>query len=105
MFIKPEGGDPYGVPMGVVPRLGPVELHDNVPLIGPPLPSAYGYMRHDAGAYAFSADQMHTYAQQAVEAERERCAKVCEKQFTVGDHDWRVSRAAAEKCAAAIRCT
>ena len=48
---------------------------------------------------------MRNYAQQAVEAERERCAKVCEKQFPVGDHDWRVSRAAAEKCAAAIRGT
>ncbi len=42
----------------------------------PPLP----YQDYSQGAtWAFTADQMHAYAMQERAAERERCAKVCER--------------------------
>ena len=72
----------------------------------PPLPPHEGTMTLTYGMTnkvkvpMFTADQMRAYAAQAVAAEREACAKVCEHQMTginpVGD-------IAREDCAEAIR--
>ena len=49
---------------------------DREKLLQNPLPR-YGFSNSLAGAL-FTANQMRAYAQQAVAAERERCARVCD---------------------------
>ena len=70
----------------------------------PPLPDDRRYS-HDAH---FSADQMRAYAKQAVAAERERCAAICEGVREAANHSSNgasriAAMAMAESCAKLIR--
>ena len=52
--------------------------------------------------WSHSADQMRAYAEQAVAAERERCARICDN-LNVMSLDPMVCRGSAHECAEAIR--
>ena len=70
----------------------------------PPLPKAIGWagqlFQDGPKCEVYTADQMRAYAEAAVKAEREACAKLCEARY-MGDNNREDMEARA--CAAAIR--
>ncbi|MBK8106099.1 MAG: hypothetical protein IPK42_11180 [Betaproteobacteria bacterium] len=58
--------------------------------------------RYHGDERAYSDDAMRAYAEQAVAAERERCARICDN-LNVMSLDPMVCRGSAHECAEAIR--